>query len=147
MLSILKITSLLGLIISINTVSVSAQPNELEKIIEKEGFSFELKDCNNISTVKQTLKCDFIVKNIEDGTRELIIYANRSRVIDTDGNVIGGSTINLGNQGDDTHADSDLVNGVPVKLSVTFAKPPIGNVKLIDLGCYAKGSFNAEFVF
>lgn len=45
-----------------------------------------------------------------------------------------------------------LINGIPIKGSITFARNPVGRIRLIDLRCkirvgYNFNSFNIEMAF
>lgn len=146
MLKILSLTGFLGLLISTNNLSVIAQSTD-SSLLEQEGFRFELKGCSNISNADKPLKCEFLVENIQEERRSLFIYADDSRVIDSEGNEIFGLTANLGNKGDSRKASTELINGIPIKGSMTFAKQPVGDIRLVDFKCLSGNYFNVEFPF
>ncbi len=152
MLKFSRLTGLLGFLLSINTVSVIAQP--AYPTFEQEGIIFELQNCNNTSRTDTPLKCEFRVENTREGRRTFIIFADKSRIVDAEGNEIFGLTANLGNKGDGSKASSEIINGISIKGSITFKKAPVGTIQLVDLSCGATrensssiSSFNVEIPF
>jgi hypothetical protein len=165
MFNVLRLTSLLGLLININTASASGQLGVVT--LEKQGFIFKFQGCKNRSNADIPLECEFKVENIQEGRRIFNLDANQSRIIDSEGNEIRGLVSNLGNR-DTTNQNNNypqyyypqyyqqgivLVNKIPVTVSVSFAKAPAGEIRLIDLLCYSQdtnyrnSSFNVEFIF
>ena len=147
MLKIFNLACFLGLLLNLNTVSVLAQLTGTT-LLEKRGFRFELKGCSNLQNSDKPLKCEFLVENIEEKRKSLKFYAYNSRVIDAEGNVIAGSTVSLGGNRESREASISLLNGIPVKGSITFGRSPVGDIRLVDFHCYSLPSkFNVEFPF
>jgi hypothetical protein len=154
MLNYIGLTGLLGFLLSINTASVLAQQEY--PTLEQAGFIFKLEDCNTTSNRDVPLECEFLVQNTQESRRQFNLYANYSRVIDTEGNIIQGLSSNLGNITDSTNqyggysyqTGIELVNGIPVRGSIAFQKAPKGKIRLIDLRCFAPDTnyFNVEFI-
>jgi len=147
MLKSIGISSILGFLF--NTVSIPVLAEQVYPTFEQAGFLFELRECGFTTRSDAPLTCKFRIENTQDNRREFYIYADRSRVVDTEGNEIAGLTVNLGNKGDGNKAGTELIYKVPVKGSITFEKAPQGDVLLVDLRCWGTdvSYFNVEFPF
>ncbi len=147
MLKSIGISGIVGILF--NTFSVSVLAQQAYPTFEQAGFLFELRGCDNTARSDAPLTCEFRIENTEDNRRAFYIYANRSRVVDSEGNEIVGLTANLGNKKESRQVSTDLIKKIPVSGTITFEKAPQGKILLVDLYCYGTGAnyFNVEFPF
>lgn len=125
-------------------------------VVEEKGFAFEYTGCTTYAGADSPLTCEFLVENRNRSEKKLAIYGyasrrSHSRMIDGRGNEILATSAQLGRAVSDRAAEVDMLEGIPLKASVTFEAAPEDAIIVIDLGCYlygnGGGSFNVEFRF
>ena len=136
-----------------NLVIAQASP-----VVSKNGFTFELLGCDVIAGASAPFQCDFLVSSTYSQTRTLGIYGRNtrrpSRVVDSMGNVIEASVIQLGSDTNDREAKTELTTEIPIRARISFEAIPEGSVRSIFLANYlygrnggGGGSFDVEYQF
>ncbi|MEO0404896.1 MAG: hypothetical protein AAF193_08500 [Bacteroidota bacterium] len=136
------------------TGTLVAQQEEIPPV-EERGVVFKYLGCETIPGASSPLTCEFLIENQSNRERRFELYAyasgrSFSRVVDSNGNEISASLVELGDSSSERVMQMDLSDGVPMRVRVSFEAVPDGGIRLIDLGCYLYGSpnggsFSVEF--
>ena len=135
MFNITKLTVLFVFLLSANAALASEQTALMT--LEKEGFIFEFQKCQLTSNHNSAMVCDFLVENSNPTKKSLAFYPGKSQFVDSDGNVVTSSAIQIGNNASNSSKviSDELIQGIPLKGSVIFGQAPQGNIRLINLFC------------
>ena len=120
-----------------NTTTVDTVENQQSNTelatAEIEGYKGAVQSCNRSG---KFVTCDVLITSTKKDN-EVTLYAwprlgglTPSRIIDLDGNEYVASSIKSGTKENDRYINVDLIQGVPDKVIVTFAKVPLEVNKL-----------------
>ena len=111
------------------TIFLSQQSN----LVSAKGFDFEFTGCKALSS--DELICSFLVKNNQQA-RTLLIWPNKSRIIDKEGNIIMGAAAQFGNKSWFTNpylGSEELPSKITISGRVLFRKIPAGgNIQYVE---------------
>jgi len=127
----------------------------MPSIVETDGFRFQLVGCEENPNVREPYRCNFLVENIGNRSREISIYgdvapANTSSLNDSQGQQIFATSVTVAGTSQTYYAGTNSRPGVPFRASIFYEAIPDGDVRFIDVSCVALGGarayFRAEFL-
>jgi hypothetical protein len=101
-------------------VAQSVKQSKAEQVIEEDGLKWELLNC---SRAGQKVICNFIVTNVGQQDRYVVLAGNSSRIFDLSGNEYTAKGNQIGKEQSSSTASTTLIRGIPTKASVSFELP------------------------
>jgi hypothetical protein len=109
------------------TVAQGLKQSKPEQIDEETNLKFELQDCKRSN---QTIICNVLVTNQKNESQEFRFHtrgyvngSDKSRIIDTSGNEYIAKLVKIGQKEDSEAVSTQLIRGVPLKISLSFQTP------------------------
>lgn len=110
-------------------VTEVVKQTKAEQVVEKDGLKWELQNCQRAS---QNVICNFLVTNVGQTDRDLLLDKYGSRFFDLSGNEYSAEE---GTVGRSNSSSSTLIRGIPTKANVTFIAPQeITNLAAFEVG-------------
>lgn len=107
-------------------VAQGLKQSKTEEVDEESNLKFAVQDC---SRSNQTIICSVLVTNQKNENQEFRFLGTgygettKSRIIDISGNEYTAKLIKIGQKEDSEGISTQLIKGVPIKISFTFQVP------------------------
>lgn len=120
---------------SSTSIAQGLKQSKSEEVDEKRNLKFQIQNCKRSG---KYIVCDVLATNLKNENQRIQFFAsteNNSRVIDVSGNEYPAKLIKIGQTENPNSINTQLIGGVPLKISLSFETPSeVTKLAVVELG-------------